>query len=65
MKAPTPEGVNWFREALPLDINIVSGSIVHGSDATPTVLVGDFKRAKGVLSVLDVRCHELCCLRFR
>ncbi|WVQ94212.1 hypothetical protein IAU59_001290 [Kwoniella sp. CBS 9459] len=50
-----PEGVNWFREALPLDIRVVTGSIVLGSDATPMVLIGDFKRAEGTLEVTDSR----------
>jgi hypothetical protein len=35
-------------------MRIVSGSMVLGSDAAPTVLVADFKRAQGVLSVSDV-----------
>ncbi|WRT63261.1 uncharacterized protein IL334_000164 [Kwoniella shivajii] len=52
---PAPEGVNWFREALPLDIRIGTGSIVLGSDATPMVLIGDFKRAEGTLEVTDSR----------
>ena len=54
MKTPVPDGVNWFREALPVEIKILSGSMILGSDATPMVLIGDFKRAEGVLSVSDV-----------
>lgn len=56
MKTPAPNGVNWFREALPVAIKIYSGSVILGSDATPMVLIGDFKKAEGVLSVSDV-CH--------
>ncbi|WVR03135.1 hypothetical protein IAU60_000125 [Kwoniella sp. DSM 27419] len=52
---PAPEGVNWFREALPLDVRIVSGSLVLGSDATPMVLIGDFKRTEGILEITDSR----------
>jgi hypothetical protein len=47
-------GVNWFREALPVDLDIESGSVVLGSDASPMVLIGDFKRADGTLHVTDV-----------
>ncbi|WWC90151.1 uncharacterized protein L201_005084 [Kwoniella dendrophila CBS 6074] len=54
VKAP-PEGLNWFREALPIDVRIVTGSLVLGSDATPMVLIGDFKRAEGTLEVSDSR----------
>ncbi|WVF66596.1 hypothetical protein IAT40_001336 [Kwoniella sp. CBS 6097] len=50
-----PEGVNWFREALPLDIRVMTGSVVLGSDATPMVLIGDFKGAEGTLEVKDSR----------
>lgn len=46
--------VNWFREALPIDINIETGSVVLGSDASPMVLIGDFKRADTTLHVTDV-----------
>ncbi|OCF72268.1 hypothetical protein I204_06644 [Kwoniella mangroviensis CBS 8886] len=52
---PASEGVNWFREALPIDIKIVTGSLILGSDATPMVLIGDFKRAEGMMEVTDSR----------
>jgi hypothetical protein len=52
-------GVDWFREALPMEIRIVTGSLILGSDATPMVLIGDFKRADGVLEVTDVRRPSL------
>ncbi|WWC57636.1 uncharacterized protein I303_100168 [Kwoniella dejecticola CBS 10117] len=52
---PVSEGVNWFREALPIDLRIITGSIVLGSDATPMVLIGDFKRAEGTVEVTDSR----------
>ncbi|WVQ79015.1 hypothetical protein IAT38_001107 [Cryptococcus sp. DSM 104549] len=52
---PANDGVNWFREALPLELKIVTGSVVLGSDATPTVLIGDFSRADGTLEVSDAR----------
>jgi hypothetical protein len=57
VKQPQPqsEGVDWFREALPMELRIVTGSIVLGSDATPMVLIGDFKRAEGVVEVAEVR----------
>jgi hypothetical protein len=52
--AAAATGVNWFREALPIDLDIESGSVVLGSDASPMVLIGDFKRANGTLHVTDV-----------
>nr|ODN85117.1 hypothetical protein L203_05068 [Cryptococcus depauperatus CBS 7841] len=58
-----PENINWFREALPVEVRLVTGSIVLGSDATPTVLIGDFKRAEGTVetsnsrSILD--CYKM------
>lgn len=51
---PIKDGVDWFRESLPLEIRIVTGSVLLGSDATPMVLVGDFQRADGTLRVTDV-----------
>ncbi|ODN76792.1 hypothetical protein L202_05394 [Cryptococcus amylolentus CBS 6039] len=49
------DSVNWFREALPLELRIIAGSIVLGSDATPTVLIGDFKKVEGTLETCDSR----------
>lgn len=57
MPTPKPapvDGVDWFREAMPVELRIVTGSIVLGSDATPMVLVGDFRRAEGSLNVVEV-----------
>lgn len=50
-----PLGLSWFMESLPLDIRIVTGSIVLGSDATPMILIADFKRASGIVEVTDAR----------
>ncbi|WVQ74514.1 hypothetical protein IAR50_004115 [Cryptococcus sp. DSM 104548] len=49
------DSVNWFREALPLELRIITGSVVLGSDATPTVLIGDFKKVEGTLETCDSR----------
>jgi hypothetical protein len=49
-------GVNWFREALPVELHIVSGSVVLGSDSTPSVLVANFERTEGTLEITDVSC---------
>jgi hypothetical protein len=42
-----------------MELHIVTGSIVLGSDATPMVLIGDFKRADGTVEISDVsmRCR--------
>ncbi len=61
----TTDGVNWFREALPIEIKVISGSVVLGSDATPMVLVGDFMRVEGVLSISDVSLFFLVSLTGR
>ncbi|KIR39832.1 hypothetical protein I307_02554 [Cryptococcus deuterogattii 99/473] len=49
------DSINWFREALPLELRVVTGSIVLGNDATPTLLIGDFKRAEGILETSQSR----------
>ncbi|TXT06049.1 hypothetical protein VHUM_03522 [Vanrija humicola] len=50
-----PNGVSWLHEILPVELHIVQGSIVLGSDATPMVFIADFKRANGVVEVTDSR----------
>ncbi|EIW72981.1 hypothetical protein TREMEDRAFT_42131 [Tremella mesenterica DSM 1558] len=55
MNKPTKDGVDWFCEALPMDIRISTGSLVLGSDATPMVLIADFKKAQGTLNVTESR----------
>ncbi|EAL21708.1 hypothetical protein CNBC5720 [Cryptococcus deneoformans B-3501A] len=55
VKPPPSDSINWFREALPLELRVVAGSIVLGNDATPTLLIGDFKRAEGILETSDSR----------
>ncbi|ORY27357.1 hypothetical protein BCR39DRAFT_589249 [Naematelia encephala] len=50
---PTSDRVNWFREALPMELRIVTGSVVLGSDSTPTILIGEFERADGVLHITN------------
>jgi hypothetical protein len=48
--------VDWFREALPVELRVQTGALVLGSDATPMVLIADFKRADGILTVSEVSC---------
>lgn len=55
VKPPPSDSINWFREALPLELRVVTGSIVLGNDATPTLLIGDFKRAEGILETSQSR----------
>lgn len=55
-KAEESSGVSWFREALPFELRIETGSIVLGSDATPMLLIADFSGAKGIVEVTDVSC---------
>lgn len=51
---PQSEGVDWFRELLPIEFVVEKGSLVLGSDATPMVLIGDFKRATGIMEITEV-----------
>ena len=37
-----------------MEIRIVTGSMILGNDATPMLLIGDFKSAEGTLEVSDV-----------
>lgn len=54
VKTPAAPGVNWFREALPVELHIVTGSLVLGSDASPSLLIGNFERTDGTLEITDV-----------
>ncbi|KLT40822.1 hypothetical protein CC85DRAFT_287095 [Cutaneotrichosporon oleaginosum] len=51
------ETLSWLSEALPLEIKIDSGSVVLGSDATPMVLIVDYKRADGTIEISEPRSH--------
>jgi len=55
--SPVDYGISWFQEAMPMEIKIVTGSVVLGSDATPMVLIADFKRSDGVVDVSEPRSH--------
>ena len=44
-----------MREATPVEVLIERGSIAMGSDATPTVMIGDFVRAHGTIETSDSR----------
>lgn len=41
---------DWFREALPLDLQIFTGSVVLGNDSTPSLAILAFESAKGTYS---------------
>lgn len=49
------EDVSWLFEALPLEIKIDSGSVVLGSDATPMILIVDYKTANGTVELSEPR----------
>ncbi len=49
------ETLSWAFEALPLEIKIDSGSVILGSDATPMVLIADYKRASGTIEISEPR----------
>ncbi|BEI89154.1 uncharacterized protein CcaverHIS019_0205160 [Cutaneotrichosporon cavernicola] len=49
------EALSWFFEAFPLAIKVSSGSVILGSDATPMVLIVDYKRARGIVEISESR----------
>jgi hypothetical protein len=54
VETPQFDAVDWFRELLPIELNVEKGSVVLGSDATPMVLIGDFRRADGTMEISNV-----------
>jgi hypothetical protein len=50
-----------LHDLLPIGINIIRGAIVVGNDSTPTILIGDFKRADGTFGTTPV---NICILFF-
>lgn len=56
--AQTQAGVDWFRELLPFEVTVITGSVVLGSDATPSILIGSFTRASGLIEVQDVSATQ-------
>ena len=49
---------------VPIELKVVAGSMILGSDATPMLLIGDFKSTEGTLEVTDVgsmHCLLLIC----
>lgn len=46
----TAVSTDWLREALPLEVEIITGSLVVGNDATPSLMILGFKGAEGTYS---------------
>jgi hypothetical protein len=40
---------------MPIDIDITTGAVVIGNDATPIVTIAEFKRGTGSLETTEVR----------
>ena len=57
---PPKDGVDWFRELVPIEIRLAKGAMTLGSDATPMLLIADFQSGEGTLEVMDSRspCDE-------
>jgi hypothetical protein len=51
---PEVEVVDWFRELCPIELRIEKGSVILGSDATPMILIADFRSATGTVEITDV-----------
>lgn len=45
----------WQRDFFPLDILVNKGAVVLGNDATPSVVIAEFKRAKGCQETAEAR----------
>lgn len=50
----TSTAVNWLREALPMDVQIHTGGITLGNDATPSLLFVAFKEGMGTWEAAKV-----------
>lgn len=48
----------WQRDFLPVDVEIATGAVVLGNDATPIVTIAEFKKGNGSLETTEVRCHR-------
>jgi len=44
----------WQRDFLPVDIEVATGAVVLGNDATPIVTVAEFKKSRGSLETTEV-----------
>lgn len=44
----------WQRDLMPIDIEIMTGAVVVGNDATPIVTVAEFKEGEGALETTEV-----------
>jgi len=50
----TSTAVNWLREALPMEVQILTGGITFGNDATPSLLFLAFKEGLGTWEAAKV-----------
>lgn len=49
-----PGGIDWFRESLPLELNVIRGAIVMGNRSTPSLVVAGFRSAVGTCGAVQV-----------
>lgn len=50
-----PDAVDWFRESLPVEIQITRGAVVLGNKSTPSLLIAGFRSALGTCGAVEVR----------
>ena len=50
------DSIDWFREALPIEVQVVKGAVVLGNSATPSLLIAGFKSALGTCGAVKVGC---------
>ena len=52
------DSIDWFREALPIEVQVVKGAVVLGNSATPSLLIAGFKSALGTCGAVKVGLRE-------
>jgi hypothetical protein len=48
------DGIDWLKEALPIEYHVENGSIVLGNCSTQSVIVAGFSKASGVYGAVKV-----------
>ena len=56
--ANDPDAIDWFRETLPVEIQVTRGAVVVGNKSTPSLLIAGFRSALGTCGAVKVRIHK-------
>jgi hypothetical protein len=52
--ASDPDAIDWFRESLPIEVQITRGAVVLGNRSTPSLLIAGFRSALGTCGAVKV-----------